>query len=41
MFAESERQQVRMNAYISKQEELSKRFEAVIERWETQTGIRK
>ena len=41
MFVESERQQLRMNAYISKQEELTKRFEAVIERWEKQTGIRK
>jgi hypothetical protein len=41
MFVESERQQARMNAYISKQEELTKRFDAVLERWEKQTGIRK
>lgn len=41
MFVESERQQVRMNAYISKQEELTKRYDAVLERWEKQTGIRK
>ena len=41
MFAASEQQQLRMNAYISKQEELTKRFDAVIERWEKQTGIRK
>jgi hypothetical protein len=41
MFVVSERQQARTNAYIAKQEELAKRYEAVLERWEKQTGIRK
>ena len=41
LLVESERQQARMNASLTKQEELTKRFDAVIERWEKQTGIRK
>lgn len=41
MAAESQRQQARMDAILSKQEEHSRRFEAVLERWEKQVGIRK
>jgi hypothetical protein len=35
----SEQQYKRMDALLSKQEDLSQRFEAVIARWEKQVGI--
>jgi hypothetical protein len=41
MLLESERQQTRMNAVISKQEEQAKRFDAILDRWERQAGVRK
>jgi len=41
MFDASEAQQTRMLALISKQDEQAKRFDAVLDQWERQTGLRK
>ena len=38
---ETERQQARLAAVISKQEDHAKRMDAVIERWERQSGVKK
>lgn len=35
---ESEKQQLRMRAILTKQEEQAKRFDAILDRWEKQAG---